>query len=121
LWNVTARQAKNFFLIPKWNDRFHLIATEFKITLNSYSQQLDSSNFSFAKIDIWSFKGSAKIHGYYFKQLKPLSLSSNGTSSLRSKMKGEVVGSSLTGCVCNLPIKKKKLFQAIKESKIYER
>jgi hypothetical protein len=36
----------------------------------------------------------------------PVSFSSNGTSSLCSKVEGEVVSSSPIGCVCNLPIKK---------------
>jgi hypothetical protein len=36
-----------------------------------------------------------------------MSFSSNGTLSLCSKMEGEIVGSSRTGCVSNLPIKKK--------------
>jgi hypothetical protein len=38
----------------------------------------------------------------------PMSFSSNGTSSLCSKVKDEVVGSSPTCCVCNLPIKKEE-------------
>jgi hypothetical protein len=38
----------------------------------------------------------------------PISFISNGTSSICSKVEGEVVGSSPIGCVCNLPIKKKK-------------
>jgi hypothetical protein len=45
-----------------------------------------------------------------------MSFSSNGTSSLCNKVEGEVVGSSPTECVCNLPIikmkkKKKKVVQ----------
>jgi hypothetical protein len=35
-----------------------------------------------------------------------MNFSSNDTSSLCSKVEGEVVGSSSTGCVCNLAIKK---------------
>jgi len=38
-----------------------------------------------------------------------MSFSSNGTSSLCSKVEGEAVGSSPTGCISNLPITKKKL------------
>jgi hypothetical protein len=37
-----------------------------------------------------------------------MSFSSNGTSSLSNKVEGEVVGSSPTECVCNLPIMKRK-------------
>jgi len=37
-----------------------------------------------------------------------MSFSSNGTSSLCNEVEGEVLGSSPIGCVCNLPIKKKK-------------
>jgi hypothetical protein len=37
-----------------------------------------------------------------------MSFSSNGTSSLyKSEVEGEAVGSSLTGCICNLPIKER--------------
>jgi hypothetical protein len=39
-----------------------------------------------------------------------MSFSSNLTSSLSSKVEGEVVGSSPTGCMCNLAIVKKKVF-----------
>jgi hypothetical protein len=37
-----------------------------------------------------------------------MSFSSNCTSSLSSKVEGEVVGSCPTRCMCNVPIKKKK-------------
>jgi hypothetical protein len=36
----------------------------------------------------------------------PMSFSSNGTSSLCGKVEDEVMGSSHTGCMCNLLIKK---------------
>jgi len=39
-----------------------------------------------------------------------MSFSSNSTFSLCSKVEGEVVGSSPTGCMCNLPIKINKYF-----------
>jgi hypothetical protein len=35
-----------------------------------------------------------------------MGFSSNGTSSLCSKVEGEVMSSSPTECMCNLPIKK---------------
>ncbi|XP_059433402.1 uncharacterized protein LOC132166574 [Corylus avellana] len=41
--------------------------------------------------------------------LMPMSFSSNGTSFICSKVEGEVVGSCPTGCLCNLPTKKKKI------------
>ena len=39
----------------------------------------------------------------------PMSFSSNGTFSLVARREGEVMVSNLTGCVCNLPIRKKKV------------
>jgi hypothetical protein len=38
-----------------------------------------------------------------------MSFSSNCTSSLSSKVEGEVVGSCPTRCMCNVPIKKKRV------------
>lgn len=38
----------------------------------------------------------------------PISFCSNGTSSFCNKVEGEVMDSSLTGCVCNLPKNNKK-------------
>ena len=45
------------------------------------------------------------IHIYV--PLEPMSFISNDTSSLCSKVEGEVTGSSPTECVCKLPVKKK--------------
>jgi hypothetical protein len=45
------------------------------------------------------------MNNYQFR-IFPMSFSSNGTSFLRRKMEGEVVGSSSTRCMCNLPINK---------------